>query len=312
MMGGAMLRARRTLGAASVGLVVVSIFVLLSACDSGPGAAPPTAQVMLDTPLPPAVGVDALRRILFPEGGSTFYRIRLKTRPAEPVTITISGAEGTGLTVVPNVLVFTPDEYGFKRVVVKTEPDKEAESDVQVTLTHTAAGGGYAGLEIEPLVEGFDKGLPVSVLSVDDDREPPSGVGVEREFEIETADFVVYRWITGSAAFARYPMPEIDTDLWCYRMVTGHIVEPSGQANPLTYYAKDGVQFLTEYASGEVEFLAGYVPGEFRLMVRARRDAEGLREALHRFEGWKLRVVIKDRSRTPLRSVGCSGRLPPP
>ena len=94
--------------------------------------------------------------------GST-YTVKLATQPSGSVTVTISGHDGTdltlsGTTLTNNQLTFTTTNWDVAQTVtVKAGQDNDAVNDT-ATLTHTASGGDYVNVT---------KDLPVTVT--DDD-----------------------------------------------------------------------------------------------------------------------------------------------
>ncbi|MXZ82283.1 MAG: hypothetical protein F4Z10_01015, partial [Synechococcus sp. SB0666_bin_14] len=145
------------------------------------------------------------------EGGSATYRVRLSSRPLVPITVRITGASGTDVTVDTDpkqagnqdTLSFTPWEGGRwhedgngklewvpvwregKEVTVTAGQDND-QSDDTVTLTHTSNSGNgtytYRGNRIYPPAN-------VTVTVADDDKpsnsEPlnsePEGEGGEQD-----------------------------------------------------------------------------------------------------------------------------------
>ncbi len=106
------------------------------------------------------------------EGGSATYTVNLDAEPSGTVTVTVSGASGD-VTVTGSPLTFTDQNYGTAQTVtVNAAEDNDAETDAAVTLTHSASGGGYAGVTIDSVV----------VTITEDDTgssepsDPPSGV----------------------------------------------------------------------------------------------------------------------------------------
>ena len=88
-------------------------------------------------------GVDL---ILPPNKGTATYTVKLATEPTGAVTVAISGASETDLTVSPSSLTFTTGNWDTAQTVtVKAAADDDAEDD-DVTLTHTASGGGYGSV----------------------------------------------------------------------------------------------------------------------------------------------------------------------
>ena len=96
------------------------------------------------------------------EGDATgaTYTVKLATQPSEEITVTVTGHVGTDLTLNKTTLTFTTDTWDTAQsVTVKAGQDDDGADDA-VTLTHTAAGGDYAGAA-----------SPLSV-TVDDDETP--------------------------------------------------------------------------------------------------------------------------------------------
>ena len=86
--------------------------------------------------------------LLLEEGGSRPYTMKLAARPASDVTVTVSGASGTDLSVNPSSLTFTTDNWSnMQTVSVSAATDTDSDDDF-ATLTHSAAGGGYANVAI--------------------------------------------------------------------------------------------------------------------------------------------------------------------
>ena len=97
--------------------------------------------------------------VLEDSAGET-YRVRLDSQPSGAVTVDVSGYANTDVRVNPDTLTFTDTTYGdWQDVQVTVVDDVDAEDDPDVTLTHTANGGGYRN------VAGDD----VTVMIADDD-----------------------------------------------------------------------------------------------------------------------------------------------
>ena len=82
--------------------------------------------------------------------------MKLATQPSGSVTVTISGHDGTdltlsGTTLSSNQLTFTTTNWATAQTVtVKAGQDDDAANDT-ATLTHTASGGDYASIRSEHL-----------------------------------------------------------------------------------------------------------------------------------------------------------------
>ena len=91
--------------------------------------------------------------------------MKLATQPSATVIVTISGHDGTDLTLDKTSLTFTVDNWATAQTVtVKAGQDNDGSADT-ATLTHAASGGDYASISA---------GLPVTVT--DDDE---AGVTIE-------------------------------------------------------------------------------------------------------------------------------------
>ena len=110
------------------------------------------------------------------EGDATgeTYTVKLATQPSQTVTVTVSGQSGTDVTLDKTTLTFTTTTWSTPQTVtVKAGQDADGADDA-VTLTHTAAGGNYAGVTAD-LDVTIDDDETVSVvlsktaLSVDEE-----------------------------------------------------------------------------------------------------------------------------------------------
>ena len=87
------------------------------------------------------------------------YTVALATEPSDSVTVSITGHDGTdlslsGTTLSSDTLTFTVDDWSTAQTVtVKAGEDANADDELE-TLTHTASGGDYANIT---------KNLPVTV-----------------------------------------------------------------------------------------------------------------------------------------------------
>ena len=81
------------------------------------------------------------------EGASGSYTVVLTSEPTATVIVTVGGSSNTHLTVSPStVLVFTALTWDVPQTVTVTaESDADAVAPAAVELTHTVAGGDYAG-----------------------------------------------------------------------------------------------------------------------------------------------------------------------
>ena len=80
------------------------------------------------------------------EGSSDSYTVRLNSQPTGNVTVTVGGESGD-VSVDDTTLTFTTTTWSNPQsVTVRAGEDNDAETDPQVTLTHTVSGGGYSGV----------------------------------------------------------------------------------------------------------------------------------------------------------------------
>ena len=94
------------------------------------------------------------------EGGSRTYTMRLNTPPSSDVTITVAGMSGdvtvdtdAGMAGDQSALTFTRTNWNEPQTVtVKAGTDGDDVTDGDVTLTHSASGGGYASVTIADVV----------------------------------------------------------------------------------------------------------------------------------------------------------------
>ncbi len=96
------------------------------------------------------------------------YTVKLSHQPSEEATVTVSGQDGTDLTLTglssANTLTFDATSWDdAQTVTVKADQDTDAAND-KVTLTHTAAGGEYAGVSANLAVTVYDDDKAFLVL----------------------------------------------------------------------------------------------------------------------------------------------------
>ena len=88
-----------------------------------------------------------------PEGRRSPYTLVLGSQPTATVTVDISGAAGTVLTLNKTSLTFTSLNWNEAQTVqVSAAQDNTDSLDDEVTLTHTASGGDYASLSVDLVV----------------------------------------------------------------------------------------------------------------------------------------------------------------
>ncbi len=107
------------------------------------------------------------------DAAGSSYTVKLATRPSDSVTVSITGHDGTdlslsGTTLSSNMLTFTVDNWNTAQTVtVKAGQDNDGANDTG-TLTHTASGGDYASITKDLPVTVTDNDEPAIVLSETD------------------------------------------------------------------------------------------------------------------------------------------------
>ncbi len=97
------------------------------------------------------------------EGDSGTYTLRLNRAPSSDVTITVTGASGD-VTVTGSPLTFTTSDWSMPQTVtVSAGTDADTMTDLNVTLNHSASGGGYDSV-----------GIPSVLVSVVEKDAPPA------------------------------------------------------------------------------------------------------------------------------------------
>ena len=86
------------------------------------------------------------------EGGTGSYTVKLDTQPSGEVVVTVGGASGD-VTVPDSQLRFAVNNWSeAQTVTVHAGLDADAATDPDVTLTHSASGGGYGSVSIADVV----------------------------------------------------------------------------------------------------------------------------------------------------------------
>ena len=103
------------------------------------------------------VGVDSSAQTLtVPEGGSNSYILVLSSRPTDDVTVDVTLPTGTDLSLYKTTLTFTSTTWDTAQTVTVTAAeDDDAVTDAEVTLTHTASGGGYGSTTVPDVEVGI-------------------------------------------------------------------------------------------------------------------------------------------------------------
>ncbi len=116
------------------------------------------ANVAIGTPAYSIVVDD--RTLTVVEGLSVNYTVELSTRPSADVTVVITGAADTDVSVAPASLTFTSSTWDQAQTVTVSSAEDTDSTDDDVTLVHTANGGGYSEV------------IGKVAVRVDDDENP--------------------------------------------------------------------------------------------------------------------------------------------
>ncbi len=108
------------------------------------GTSSEATQTVLDDdePVLPALVFDP-QSVRVAEGETAEYTVKLASQPSADVTVTVSGFTNTDASVSSQTLTFTADNWNTERTVTVTAAEDNDATDDLVTLSHSAAGGGY-------------------------------------------------------------------------------------------------------------------------------------------------------------------------
>ena len=99
------------------------------------------------------------------EGDSANLKVQLNTQPTGDVTVTISVPADADVTLSPESLTFTTDNWNTQKTVTVTAMEDTDGYDDKVTLSLSAADGGYDGVSKDYVVTIVDDDLPVGVIT---------------------------------------------------------------------------------------------------------------------------------------------------
>ena len=116
-----------------------------------------------------------------PSGES--YTVRLGSQPTATATVTISGHDGTDLTLSTTTLTFTTSNWNTAREVTVTAAQDPDAADDPTTLTHTATGGDYGDVDRDLPVTVTDDETASIVLSATE-LEPVEGDSSGRSYSV--------------------------------------------------------------------------------------------------------------------------------
>ena len=81
------------------------------------------------------------------EGGS--YAVALRQEPSANVTITITKAGSSGVSVDETILIFTPQDWSQEQTVTVTAAADDDDDQGFANISHAASGGGYDGVPVD-------------------------------------------------------------------------------------------------------------------------------------------------------------------
>ena len=133
-----------TVSAAEDADAVADAVVAVSHAVSGYGAVSTAADVAVTVQENDTAGVVVTPTALtVPEGGRGSYTVALVTQPDGTVTVTPAVPAETALTVSPERLTFTADDWSEpQEVTLQAAADADAEVEAEVTVSHAVSGYG--------------------------------------------------------------------------------------------------------------------------------------------------------------------------
>ena len=110
----------------------------------------------------------ALDKVTIDEGNTYPFMVRLSAKPSESVNVTLSGHEGTSLTLSETSIPFTPTTWNSPQTVRLTAADDAPDyADETIELTLTASGNGYEGVThttVVTIIDDDESALTISIL----------------------------------------------------------------------------------------------------------------------------------------------------
>ncbi len=149
-----------------------------------------------------------------PEGGSGTYTMKLTTKPSGNVAVTVGGTSGD-VSVTGSPLTFTTGNWSTAQTVtVNAEEDMDTAMDPDVTLTHSASGGGYSSATIASVTVSVTEndisvlGAPTSVAATGGNRhvvlswKKPAGTVTGWKYQQKKGAGSYGSWVTMTGAGA--------------------------------------------------------------------------------------------------------------
>ncbi len=159
---------------------------------AGTGMDPPTAtRAIVFPPVEAGTLVFDPATLTVNEGSTGTYRVKLSTQPSANVTVAVTVAGSSDVSVAPASLTFTNSNWSTVQTVTVTAAEDTDMVEDTATLNHTASGGGY------------DSATGSVVVTVDDDDVIPtlSIAVVEKSGVAETAAFISVNEEVGTFEF---------------------------------------------------------------------------------------------------------------
>ena len=123
------------------------------------------AVTVIDDDTPELVLSTTTLEVMEGDATGATYTVRLGTEPSEEVTVAVTGHTGTDVSVDKATLTFTTENWSTAQSMTVTADHDLDGVDDAVNLTHTAAGGNYAGETADLAVTVIDDDSPDLVLS---------------------------------------------------------------------------------------------------------------------------------------------------
>jgi len=126
-----------------------------------------TAVTIEDDEAPVRQVVLSASEVAVDEGASASWNVKLSAVPDGPVVVTISGHDGTDLSLDDARLEFDRANWNSAQTVTVTAGEDDDTADDSATLAHAASGGGYGSASASLRVDTADNDTPVILLKPD-------------------------------------------------------------------------------------------------------------------------------------------------
>ena len=192
----------RTVGTSAAVTVDLGVLPVLPASDSG-------YVFVRSGDLPVEViaaeaGVEIYpAELTMPEDDSDTYTVVLTSRPTADVTVSVTVPSGADVTVNPSPLTFTADDWDTPQTVTVTSSADIDSEDDEVTLSHTASGGGYQSVTVEDVevkvteTDVTTNSSPVFATTSFDVQENQTQVATLVATDADARDYITGYEITG-------------------------------------------------------------------------------------------------------------------